>query len=67
MLGAQQVDTSKATRNNQPDERSVWSQRVHVRAAAGTKAHAVDTIRLVFHSDQGATDLISLLSLTNAK
>ncbi|EIE24910.1 Clavaminate synthase-like protein [Coccomyxa subellipsoidea C-169] len=34
---------------------------------AGTKAHAVDTIRLVFHSDQGATDLISLLSLTNAK
>jgi len=35
--------------------------------AKGTQPHIVDTIRLVFHSDQGATDLISLLSLTNAK
>lgn len=26
-----------------------------------------DTTRLAFHSDQGATDLIALLSLTNAK
>lgn len=27
----------------------------------------LDTSRLVFHSDQGATDLIALLSLTKAK
>ena len=36
-------------------------------AAAGESPHRVDTIRLVFHSDQGATDIISMLSLANAK
>ncbi len=41
---------------------------VRVRAAApGETPHKVDTIRLVFHSDQGATDLISMLSLANAR
>ena len=32
-----------------------------------SRARSRDTTRLAFHSDQGATDLIALLSLTNAK
>lgn len=32
-----------------------------------TPSRTLDTTRLVFHSDQGATDLIALVSLTKAK
>ncbi len=38
-------------------------------AAPGSKGapEKKDTVRLAFHSDQGATDIISLLSLNNGK
>ena len=33
----------------------------------GSRLKRLDTSRLIFHSDQGATDLIALLSVTKAK
>ena len=46
---------------------SAHGVRVRCCSCLGRAPHKVDTIRLVFHSDQGATDLISMLSLANAR
>lgn len=45
-----------------PTDRLVWHA-----APSVANAEEKDKIRLVFHSDQGATDIISLLSLKNGR